>query len=193
MVTYRKVYDPGETSRRLNLIVRLPETLAGLSEAPYRQEALLIDHILQQWVISQIGSKPLEQAIQDGTLRSSIEQALDQAKKGRANRAPSHASSRHPPASASNSGVGLAHHSPAPQPETVTVTPVTPPETQPVIAPETPQPDAVTAPPAARQPDPQAPQIEETPQAEPAKQTDDDPPPPPAGVANRLNSMFEDF
>lgn len=83
MVMYKKVYDPGATSRRLNVIVRHPDTLAGLSEIPYRQEAVLIDLILQEWMQRQAEGKSVQDAVSDGTLARNIEAALHQAKKER--------------------------------------------------------------------------------------------------------------
>lgn len=88
MVMYKKVYDPSATSRRLNVIVRHPDTLAGLSEIPYRQEAPLIDYILQEWMQRQAEGKSVQEAVSDGTLLRNIEAALYQAKKGRVGQSP---------------------------------------------------------------------------------------------------------
>lgn len=210
MVTYRKVYDPGETSRRLNLIVRLPETLAGLSETPYRQEALLIDHILRQWVLSQIGAKSLDQAVEDGTLRTHIGRALDQAKEDRQTVAPtkgvaSSGKAAKPTRSASTGGAPAkvpavqARNETKPEiPETETVTPDTKPVTGAVTKPvthlPTEQSHAVEGAVASNKEPSKADENsrkEAENQQTPSNEQEEVQPPP--SITNRFNSMFEDF
>lgn len=205
MVTYRKVFDPEETCRRLNLIVRLPETLAGLAEVPYRQEALFIDHILRQWILAQAKGKSVSQSIEDGSLREIIEQTLDRAKEDRLTAAtpptgPGKVTQRSRTAVVPSISSKTGNKPTSERQETVTVTvtpeikPVTLPVTTPVMEPVTDQAKrqqaSVTV--AAETRAPTRKQADQE-QIQTNSPNEEEAPAPPPDVANRLSNMFDDF
>lgn len=170
MVMYKKVYDPGTTSRRLNVIVRNPDTLAGLAEIPYRQEATLIDFILHEWMLQHSEGKSVQEAINDGTLTRNIEETLHLAKKGRAGRTVP-ALSPAPSAQNSSAAVPVSRQ---PEPARIEQAPFAP------VRSETP---SVTL------HETQDETLHETPRNAPGH--GDEPPPPPSDIADRLNGMFD--
>lgn len=187
MVMYKKVFEPGETSRRLNVIVRLPETLTGLAEIPYRQEALLIDYILQQWMLSQTNGKPIGEASADGTLRKKIESALYRARESREG-APALASG-HPIGAlpGASEGDSRAVNHPVAQRETVD-------ETYRETKNETHREQElgrVDAHPPLSQRDGLTSTAEGEPHSGDGDHQDGEPPAPPVGIAARLNGMFD--
>ncbi|MFT0546946.1 hypothetical protein ACMHYO_11460 [Allopusillimonas ginsengisoli] len=205
MVQIRKFYDPRETTRRLNVNIRHPETLAGLAVVPYRQESKLIDYILQQWMIASTDGKPLEEAIEDGTLFKHIEQALHLAKEGAgqggapasvAPAPPGTSRSKPEPMRHATSDVGgsasasmsrpAASPTPSTAPEHETATETETPDTKPETGAETKHETPAAAVSAS------ADEVNEPAENGAKSGDDDDVPPPPPALAAKLGGMFDD-
>jgi len=209
MVQIRKFYDPRETTRRLNVNIRHPETLAGLAVVPYRQESKLIDYILQQWMIASTDGKPLDEAIEDGTLFKHIEQALHLAKEGAgqggapasvAPAPPSASRSKPEPMRHATSDVGGSASASMPRPA-ASPAPITAPEPETATETETETETPDTKPETGAETKHETPAVAVSASADEANEPaengaksgdDDDVPPPPPALAAKLGGMFDD-